>query len=201
MIEYQKKIDKLTIYLNESDAIINDLTIKYENEKKQYLVSSKKCEEYLNKITKSNETIEDLEQHIYNNKMELDKNQILIDNLIKDNKKLKKDLDTEEFKTIELETKINNLENDISNMIRVKNNIEKEDIFEPIIIKKEDDYEINTISLYEEIEKISEASRKQRNYSGTKLHEWTTDLCQHNWGARFSHFAVRDLSLAVNSNG
>ena len=118
MQDTDKRINKLTTYLEDAEQIICNLEVKYENVKKEKDDVLKKNKEIINKIDLLEDTIIHNEKVILNNKEQLLKYENDLRNFKIQVKKLEKDLDIEidrhflkQIKVEELERTLNNFKN------------------------------------------------------------------------------------------
>lgn len=112
-LNYEKRIENLTSYLLESDFIIADLQDKYEKEKNDNIIYSKKLNEYFKKIETLNEVITGIEKVVVIQNDQMDILRTKSEEFYIKNKTLQKSLDEEEDRYFNLETKNINLEKEL----------------------------------------------------------------------------------------
>ncbi len=73
MSTYEKRIKTLMEYLKESDEKIHELQVAYEKEKNKSATIQKQINEYVYKIDMLNNNIDELEENLYNQQKQFDK--------------------------------------------------------------------------------------------------------------------------------
>ena len=166
--DYNKKIEKLTLYLDESEELIIDLQNRYNIEKNKNENSSKIILEYLSRINVLTQTVDDNENNIYKKTLELIDLKKLMEELKTYNTTLQKKLKVDNEEIFNLKNVIN-LQNEtneelnkrVNNLLINMHNKEIEEVqLETIYIK--DIREEEGVSLFDELEDVREVDENLR---------------------------------------